>query len=287
MSVRRSRCGTLDPVALEPDRHHVRVAQQHTVVRARSEGARTLPEIEFPTGAGGTPAYLAVPPFGDGPAAIVVHEWWGLDEHIRSVCDRLAGEGFFALAPDLYRGVSCAQPSEVERRLLALSMDTAVEEMRAAAEYLLSRPDVRGAGVGVLGFGLGGGLGIWAAAACPQIAAAVTYYHLMPDGKPDFRRISAQLLGHFGTADTYISVKDAKAKEQALRDAGVWVRFEKYTGAGHSFFKDSDRLTTYDRDAAQISWERTVGFLGGTLAPDRANTKALLFSFRRKGANKV
>ncbi len=63
-----------------------------------------MPDIEFPTSAGTAPGYLAVPAGEQGPATIVLQEWWGVDEHIRSICDRFAAEGFFALAPDLYPG---------------------------------------------------------------------------------------------------------------------------------------------------------------------------------------
>jgi dienelactone hydrolase len=144
-----------------------------------------MPDIEFPTSAGTAPGYLAVPTSKSGPATIVLQEWWGLDDHIRSVCDRLVTEGFFALAPDLYRGESTAQPSEAEQKMMALSMDQAEQDMRGAVEFLASQPGVQGPGVGAVGFCLGGGLSLWAAATCPQIAAAVTYYYVMPHGKPD------------------------------------------------------------------------------------------------------
>jgi carboxymethylenebutenolidase len=80
-----------------------------------------MPDIEFPTGAGSTPGYLAVPAGERGPATIVLQEWWGLDSHIRSVCDRFAGEGFYALAPDHYRGETTTQPSVAPEKLMALS----------------------------------------------------------------------------------------------------------------------------------------------------------------------
>jgi len=215
---------------------------------------------------GTAPGYLAAPASGHGPATIVLQEWWGVDEHIRSVCDRLATEGFFALAPDLYRGATTAQPSEAEQKMMALSIEQAEQDMCGAAEFLASRPGAEGTGVGVMGFCLGGGLSLWAAATCPQIAAAITYYYVMPRGKPDFKRIRGPDLGHFGTADAFISLKVAKALEAELRTAGVDVTFEEYTGAGHAFFNDTDRLGTYDEPAALRSWTRSVGFLCAALA---------------------
>ena len=110
-----------------------------------------MPDIEFPTtsggaGAGTAPGYLAVPAGEHGPATIVLQEWWGVDEHIRSVCDRFAAEGFFALAPDLYRGETTTQPSEAEQKMMALSMDQAEKDMCGAADFLASQPGCRGPG---------------------------------------------------------------------------------------------------------------------------------------------
>ena len=92
----------------------------------------------------------------------------------------------------------------------------------------------------------------------------------MPHGKPDFTHIRGSVLGHFGTADAFISLKDAKTLETELRTAGVDVTFDKYTGAGHAFFNDTNRVGTYDAAAAAGSWQRTVRFLRTTLAAPAA-----------------
>jgi carboxymethylenebutenolidase len=119
--------------------------------------------------------------------------------------------------------------------------------------------------VGSVGFCLGGGLSIWAAATCPQITATVTYYYVMPHGKPDFSKIKGPVLGHFGTADEFIPLDAAKELESELRAAGVDVTFDFYEGAGHAFFNDTNRLGTYDPQAVETSWRRTVGFLRDAL----------------------
>jgi carboxymethylenebutenolidase len=225
-----------------------------------------MPELEFKTSAGTAPGYMAAPASGHGPATIVLQEWWGLDDHVRSICDRLAGEGFFALAPDLYRGETTTQPSEAEQKMMALSMDDAEKDMCGAAQHLLAQPGAEGSGVGSLGFCLGGGLSIWAAATCPEVKAAVSYYYVMPHGKPDFTAIHGPVLGHFGTADDFIPVSDAEALETDLRAAGVDVHFDYYPGAGHAFFNDTNRLGTYDSDQAEESWQRTIAFLRKALA---------------------
>ena len=224
-----------------------------------------MPDIDFPTSDGTAPGYLAVPAGEHGPATIVLQEWWGLDEHIRSICDRLAAEGFYALAPDLFRGETTTQPSEAEQKMMALSMDQVEKDMCGAAEYLRSQPGVEGPGVGSVGFCLGGGLSVWAAATCPNINAAVSYYYVMPHGKPDFTNVKGPVLGHFGTADAFIPLEDARKLESELRDAGVDVTFHYYEGAGHAFFNDTDRLGTYDEAHAKASWGRTVDFLRSAL----------------------
>lgn len=225
-----------------------------------------MPDIEFPTGSGSAPGYLAVPAGETGSATIVLQEWWGLEPHIRSICDRFASEGFYALAPDLYRGETTTQPSEAEQKMMALSMDQVEQDMCGAVEFLREQPGVEGSGVASVGFCLGGGLSVWAAATCPGVSAAVSYYYVMPHGKPDFTNIKGPVLGHFGTNDEFVPVQAAKELEAELRGAGVEARFEFYEGAGHAFFNDTDRLGTYDAASAQASWEKTVAFLRTALS---------------------
>jgi carboxymethylenebutenolidase len=220
-----------------------------------------MPEVRFTANGSETPAYLARPAIERAPGVVVLQEWWGLDDHIRSVCDRLATAGFFALAPDLYRQEPTTQPDEAQQRMMALSMDQAENDMIAAAEYLVALEGVKGEHVGALGFCLGGGLAVWAAAASPLIGATVSYYYVMPHGKPDFSKITGPVLGHFGRDDAFVSLADAQALEAELSAAGVDTTFEFYDNAGHAFFNDTNRLGTYDPGIAARSWERTVGFL--------------------------
>lgn len=218
-----------------------------------------MAEVEFAANGGRATGYLAEPA-EPGPGVVVMQEWWGVDEHIRDVCDRFAAEGFVALAPDLYHGETTDQPSEAEQKMMALSMDEAEREMRGAVDYVAGHEKCDGT-VGTIGFCLGGGLSVWAAAANPKVGAAVTYYYVMPHGKPDFSRIQAPVQGHFGTADAFVAPQDAEALEAELREAGVDAVFEYYEGAGHAFFADHDRLGTYHEDHARNAWGRTVDFL--------------------------
>jgi carboxymethylenebutenolidase len=219
-----------------------------------------MPDVEFQANGGTATGYLAEPASGKGPGLVVLQEWWGLDDHIRKVCDRFAEEGFFALAPDFYRGETTDQPDEAQQKMMAMSMDQAEKDMRGAVDYLAEREGVEG-GIGAVGWCLGGGLAVWTASVNPKVSAVTTFYYVMPHGKPDFSNINGPVLGHFGTSDDYISVDDAKALEQEIRDAsGTEVTFEFYEGAGHAFFAEHDRIGTYHEGHAKSAWDKTLAF---------------------------
>lgn len=224
-----------------------------------------MPDVEFPCNGSTAAGYLAVPDNGKGPAVIVLQEWWGLVAEIRGICDSLAREGFLALVPDLYHGETTEQPDEAEQKMMAMDMDRAVTEMSGAVDFLAGHEGHRGERIGALGFCLGGGLAVWAASVNSKIAATVSYYYVMPHGKPDFSHIPGPVLGHFGTADEFVSVDDARKLEQEMRDAGVPVEFHFYDDVGHAFMNETDRLGTYDPEMAGMSWNRTIAFLQANL----------------------
>jgi carboxymethylenebutenolidase len=217
-----------------------------------------MPDVEFEANGGTARGYVAEPE-DQGPGLVVLQEWWGLDEHVREICDRFAGEGFVALAPDLFHGETTDQPDEAQQKMMAMNMEEAEKEMRGAVNYVLSHPKCNG-NVGSVGFCLGGGLSVWAATANEQIGAVVSFYYVMPHGKPDFSKLNAPVLGHFGTSDDFISVDEAKSLEAELQQAGVDAAFEFYEGAGHAFFGPHDRFGTYHSEHAGSAWGKTVDF---------------------------
>jgi len=217
-----------------------------------------MPEVEFAANGDTFKGYLAEPE-GEGPGLVVLGEWWGLDDSVRSEVDHFAEEGFVALAPDLYGGETTEEPGEAEKQLMAMNMEEAEKEMKGAVKFVLAHPKCNGK-VGAVGFCAGGGLSVWAAASNPEIGAAVTYYYVMPHGKPDFSKIDAPVLGHFGTEDDFVSVEDAKALEAELQAAGVEAAFEFYEGGEHAFANSHDRLNTYNEGHAKAAWGKTVDF---------------------------
>jgi carboxymethylenebutenolidase len=219
-----------------------------------------MPEVEFEANGATAQGYLAEPE-GEGPGIVVLQEWWGLDDHIRNVCDRFAAEGYVALAPDLFHGETTEQPDEAQQKMMAMNMHEAEKEMRGAVDYVAAHPKCTG-DVGTVGFCLGGGLSIWTATVNDKVGAAVSFYYLMPHGKPDFSKLAGKpVLGHFGEDDDFIPPKDAKALQQELNQAGAEAIFHFYEGAGHAFFAEHNRIGTYHPEHAETSWDRTVEFL--------------------------
>ena len=221
--------------------------------------------VEFEANGATADGYLAEPE-GTGPGVVVLGEWWGLDYPMREIGDRFAEEGFVALVPDFYEGETTEEPDQAQQMMMALNMDEAEKKMRGAVKYVLEHPKCNGE-VGSVGFCVGGGLSVWTASLNPKVGAAVVFYYVMPHGKPDFSKISGPVQGHFGTGDDFVSVDDAKALEEEIRDAsGAEVEFHFYDGAGHAFFGDHNRLGTYDEEHAGNAWQRTVDFFKRHLA---------------------
>src|ERR687896_2417889 len=136
-----------------------------------------MPEVEFEANGGTASGYLAVPESGKGPGVVVLQEWWGVDDSVKGLVDRFAADGFVALAPDLYHGETTEQPDEAQQKMMAMSMDEVEKEMRGAVDYVAGHEKCDGT-VGTVGFCLGGGLSIWAAAANPKGGAPVTHYYV-------------------------------------------------------------------------------------------------------------
>src|SRR5262245_11612702 len=129
--------------------------------------------------------YLASPG-GDSraPAVVVIQEWWGLVDHIKDITDRFAGEGFLALAPDLYHGNATAEPDEANKLMMDMRREDAARDLDAAIDYLAAHARSNGK-VGTIGFCLGGGLSLMAACRNAMVAACVDFYGVLPGGQPD------------------------------------------------------------------------------------------------------
>ena len=209
--------------------------------------------------------YLALPESGSGQGVIVIQEWWGLVPHIKEVADRFASAGFVALAPDLYGGATTAEPDEAGKMMMAMELDRAAKELSGAVDYLRGHDAVTSAGVGVVGFCMGGGLALWLATKHNGVAAAVPFYGaLWPGVEPDYTNTTAAFQGHYAEIDEWATQESAREIEAALQAQGRDVEFFFYPGTGHAFFNDS-RPEAYVPEAAEKAWSRTLAFLGDRL----------------------
>jgi carboxymethylenebutenolidase len=222
-------------------------------------------QIEFASGGETLRAYLALPPRGRGPGVVVLQEWWGLVDHIREVCDRLAREGFVALAPDLYRGATTADPGVAERLMMDLEIPRAARDLEAAVLALVGHEAVNGGRVAALGFCMGGQLALYAASLTPRISAVVDCYGIHPNVRVDHAKIRAAVMGVFAERDAFVPPESAHQLEADLRAAGVRTEFVVFPGVDHAFLNDS-RPDVYDAAVAQRAWGRILSFLRAGLA---------------------
>ncbi len=218
--------------------------------------------IEFPSNGTSGRGYLAAPESGSGPGVVVIQEWWGLVDHIVDVCDRLAAEGFVALAPDLYRGESTTEPDEAGKLMMTLNIERAARDMSGAVDEVARRSGGNG-GVGVIGFCMGGGLALMVAAERSDLVKAVVpFYGLIPwpGAQPDYPKMAASVQGHYAEKDDFFGPEAVAGLEQQLAVAGVDHELFIYPGADHAFFNDV-RPEVYDAGAAALAWSRTLDFL--------------------------
>ncbi len=218
--------------------------------------------VTFPSNGNTAHGYLAVPAGGSGPGVIVIQEWWGLTDHIASIADRLASEGFVALAPDLYGGKTAHDADEAGALMTALPVDGAARDLSGAVDFLLADDRVTSATVGAIGFCMGGGFVLsLAAQQGARVSAAVPFYGVGPGTPSTFTGLTAAVQGHYAEQDGFYPVDQAKAQEEQIRsESGAQVQFHYYA-AGHAFHNDENPMGTYSPDDAALAWKRAVDFL--------------------------
>jgi carboxymethylenebutenolidase len=213
---------------------------------------------------GSVNGYLAEGARGErAPGIVVIQEWWGLNDQIRGVADKLAAAGYRALVPDLYRGKLALEANEAEHLMKGLDFAAAAgQDVRGAVKYLKASGSAK---VGVTGFCMGGALTLLAAVHVPEADAAVAWYGFPPLDYVDATRIRAPLMGHWATEDGVFPIAKVDELEKKLRDAKVDFEFHRYH-AKHAFANetaDSKNLPylKHDAVAAKLAWDRTMKFL--------------------------
>ncbi|MEM9712545.1 MAG: dienelactone hydrolase family protein [Actinomycetota bacterium] len=219
-----------------------------------------MSDTDGPTG------YLA-PPDGRGrPGVLVLPSWWGVDDAVRDVCERLADEGFCALAPDLLGGVRPVDVAEAEAALAAASPDELAKTVMLSIDVLRGRVRRGDAPIGIVGFAMGASLGLWAATRRPAaVAAMVGYYGAQ---SLDFDDVEAEVLLHFAERDDLVGEDDRVTTEAFLRMGGVAVEVVQHAGTEHGFAERG--RVGHDAEAADVAWASTVDLLRRRLVPETA-----------------
>lgn len=208
------------------------------------------------------PAYIARPAkTKQAPAVLVIHEVFGLNEHIKSIADRIAGAGYVAIAPNFFARASeppkdTSDVQAIRKAAASIPPEAANRDMQAALDFLKRDKGVRPRFASI-GFCMGGGFSYRLAAYTKDLAGAVIFYGRTPLELAPL--VNCPLLATFGETDT--GIPPAKVQEwiDALKKAGKSIDAKIYPGAGHGFFNDT-RAQAYNAAAAADAWQRTLKF---------------------------
>lgn len=213
--------------------------------------------VSFPANGGTCSGYLAKPPTGSGKGVVVVQEWWGLNDNIKGIADRFAGEGFVALAPDLYHGVVTKEPDEAGKLLMALNIQRAEADLKGAVAYL---KEMTGGPVGTVGFCMGGALSLFAACNSDgDVGACVDFYGGHPAVRYNWDGLTAPVLGIWAEHDDFVNPNVPTYKAE-LEKRNIPHEFITYPGTQHAFFNDEHPEPQYNPAAAKDAWEKTLAW---------------------------
>jgi carboxymethylenebutenolidase len=219
--------------------------------------------VSVPSSGGPVMAYLATPsaPMHGAPGIVVVQEWWGLTDWVKSVADRYAAQGYIAIAPDLYHGKVGTTPELAHELMRGLPDARAIKDIRAAEAYLKKTNELDPKKTAVLGFCMGGRLAQLSAIGKGPFDAAVMCYG-SPDASPaSLKSMKGPLLGIFGADDNGIGPDQTGPLQVALAKYGkAGSAVHVYPGVGHAFLREKA-----DSDSGVAAWKEIDGFLAKQL----------------------
>lgn len=197
---------------------------------------------------------------GQFPGLVMIHEWWGLNENMKDLAKQYAGQGYVALAVDLYEGQAAATAAEAQTLATAVrnNTDGAMLNLGAAVNYMKSRPYVAAARIASVGWCFGGGWAYEMAKNNMGVKATVMYYGRFSPAD-DLSMMKSHIIGHFGANDISIKVDDVKQFQATLGKLSNEHEIYIYPNAGHGFANTVN--AGYDEQSAQEAWERTLAFL--------------------------
>jgi carboxymethylenebutenolidase len=197
------------------------------------------------------------------PGVVMIHGGWGLDDGVRAMARRLAGEGYAVLAVDLYGGQAATSPAEAEQLMQAVAQDpaAALDNLEQAAMYL--DQFALAPSIGVLGFSLGGGWALQTGLALTDVVDAVVMYYGETVPRERLEQLGAPLLGLFAQKDQSIPVASVQRFESQLKELGKEADITVYPAVDHDFANPAS--AAYDQAAAERAWDATVKFLDAEL----------------------
>jgi carboxymethylenebutenolidase len=203
---------------------------------------------------GVTSAHVALPDEEASSGIILIHEWWGINDHIRDLASRYAAEGFICVAPDLFRGTVAKNTKEASALMNGLPIADGIETIRAALAETKTKYNVEQ--LGINGYCMGGTFALRAACEIPEFAAAAPFYGDIPE-EGVLRELRVPTLFIAGKLDSWINPEKVSGLEAAARKFGLPVEVVSYD-ADHAFFNDT-RPEVYDSAAASDAWRRVLG----------------------------
>ena len=216
--------------------------------------------LAFETANGPTNAYVALPDAPSGKAVIVIQEWWGLNDHIKDIADRYAGEGFIAIAPDLYRGKIAKDSTEAAQMMRDLTSEDGLDTIKNVIDAAGLALDI--SHFGITGYCMGGTFALLAACELEGLSAAAPFYGDVP-GDDVLKKLTTPTIFISATKDAWINPEKVAALEDAVERFELPVNSVKYE-ADHAFFNDT-RPEVYNETAARDAWALVTGFFNDRL----------------------
>jgi carboxymethylenebutenolidase len=208
-------------------------------------------QVSYPSGSETVKGTIYLPAgAGKHPAIVVIHEWWGLNDWIREQASDLAAHGYVALAVDLYRGQTAADPEMAHELMRGLPQDRGIRDLTSAVAYLETRPDVDAAKIGAIGWCMGGGYALQLAIHEPTLKAVSINYGALATDAADLGQVHAAVVGNFGGQDHGIPASSIDAFAAQLKKQGIPVNVKIYPDAGHAFENPNNKAGYRAEDAA-------------------------------------
>jgi carboxymethylenebutenolidase len=205
-----------------------------------------------------TSGYLAKPvENGAYPGVIMIHEWWGLTDHIRMMARKLAAEGYLVLAVDLYEGEVATTPERARELVSLLDQEAALNNMKSAVTYLKVQEGATK--IASLGWCFGGGQSMQLAISGEILDATLIYYGNIVTDESQLSTIRWPVLGIFGDQDAVIPFTQVQEFEVILNTLGIENEIYIYPGVAHAFANPSG--ANYAPEETEDAWEKTVAFL--------------------------